>query len=71
VEHLTTIDRQGIDEMRIRASALLCKTYLHYMHKISEWEDFPQLWCKILDMLETYMKTEDSDVLVLLCRESL
>ncbi|EPQ28209.1 uncharacterized protein PFL1_04037 [Pseudozyma flocculosa PF-1] len=44
----------GMMETRIRACALVCKTLLHLMVKLSEGSEreFEQLWCRILELLD-------------------
>ncbi|CAJ0745271.1 24891_t:CDS:10 [Entrophospora sp. SA101] len=51
-------DPVGIDESRIRASALLCKIFLHYLNRLMEWGGLITLWSQILDVMEKYMFTD-------------
>ncbi|CAJ0627581.1 11413_t:CDS:10 [Entrophospora sp. SA101] len=56
-------DPVGIDESRIRASALLCKIFLHYLNRLIEWGGLITLWSQVLDVMEKYMFTGDNDSL--------
>lgn len=58
------IDPNGIDEARMRASALLCKIFLHYFSRLLEWNGLIGLWLQILDLLDKYMHASDNDHLV-------
>ncbi|GBB94028.1 hypothetical protein RclHR1_02280001 [Rhizophagus clarus] len=56
-------DSIGMDEIRMRASGLLCKIFLHYLNRLIEWGGLISLWCQILDVMERYMTTGDNDSL--------
>ncbi|GBC25460.1 uncharacterized protein OCT59_019907 [Rhizophagus irregularis] len=56
-------DSSDIDEIRMRASGLLCKIFLHYLNRLAEWGGLISLWCQILDVMERYMTTGDNDSL--------
>ncbi|KAJ3016867.1 GDP/GTP exchange factor for ARF [Thoreauomyces humboldtii] len=60
---MTRLDPMGMDETRMRAAALLCKIFLQYFPHIHEWEDLPQLWGKILELMRKYMQAGGSDYL--------
>ncbi|CAG8666174.1 10931_t:CDS:10, partial [Ambispora leptoticha] len=51
-------DPVGMEETRMRASALLCKIFLHYLNKLAEWGGLTSLWSQILDIMERYMDNE-------------
>jgi brefeldin A-resistance guanine nucleotide exchange factor 1 len=55
--------RDVVEETRLRASSLLCKTFLHYMYKIDA-SSFSVLWIKVLSFVEMYMKADNSELLV-------
>ena len=57
-------DSIGMDEIRMRASGLLCKIFLHYLNRLVEWVGLISLWSQILDVMERYMTTGDNDSLV-------
>lgn len=47
----------SIDEVRLRASALLCKIFLHYISKLAammQASELEELWARILDTLHLY-----------------
>ncbi|CAG8495510.1 3078_t:CDS:10 [Funneliformis caledonium] len=56
-------DSMGMDEIRMRASGLLCKIFLHYLNRLIEWGGLISLWRQILDVMERYMTTGDNDSL--------
>ncbi|RHZ59918.1 hypothetical protein Glove_360g53 [Diversispora epigaea] len=56
-------DPIGMEETRMRASALLCKIFLHYLNRLTEWGGLPSLWSQILDVMERYMATGDNESL--------
>lgn len=64
------LPKDNIEELRIRASTILCKTFLQYLPKIVQSGDFNTLWLKILRYIELYMK-EKKGVLAEATAESL
>jgi brefeldin A-resistance guanine nucleotide exchange factor 1 len=58
------LDPLGIDEARMRASALLCKIFLHYCNRMLEMTAFIDIWMEILDILDGSMHTSENDHLV-------
>lgn len=55
-----------LEEIRIRAIALLSKTFLQYLSTITHnLTNFTQLWINILKYMEIYMKIENSELLVI------
>ena len=59
------LDPHGMDETRMRASALLCKTFLHFLPNMSP-KSLLHLWTRILDYLSKYMNVGQNDYLVIL-----
>ncbi|KAF8630385.1 hypothetical protein AX15_002943 [Amanita polypyramis BW_CC] len=57
-------DPQGMPETRLRASALLCKTFMHLEVRESQNQhDFRLLWIQILDLLDRLMNIDKDDQL--------
>jgi golgi-specific brefeldin A-resistance guanine nucleotide exchange factor 1 len=57
-------DPVGMSETRVQAATLLCKTFLHYLELLSEWEGMLDLWLKILDIMDRLMNSGQGDSLV-------
>ena len=57
-------DRDGMSEMRVQASSLLCKVFLRYMVLLSDWEVMLDLWVKIVDIMDRLMNSGQGDSLV-------
>jgi golgi-specific brefeldin A-resistance guanine nucleotide exchange factor 1 len=58
-------DPQGMPETRLRASALLCKAFMHFEVRESQQKvDLRILWIQILDMLDRLMNIDKGDQLV-------
>lgn len=58
-------DTQGMPETRLRASALLCRVFLHFETRISKGSaDITILWIQILDLLDRLMNIDRQDQLV-------
>jgi brefeldin A-resistance guanine nucleotide exchange factor 1 len=58
-------DPQGMPETRLRASALLCKAFMHLdVREGQAKSDFRVLWIQILDLLDRLMNIDKSDQLV-------
>jgi hypothetical protein len=58
-------DAQGMPETRLRASALLCKTFMHFEVRESQTNvDIRVLWIQILDLLDRLMNIDKKDQLV-------
>ncbi|KAF8894409.1 Sec7-like domain is implicated in guanine nucleotide exchange function [Infundibulicybe gibba] len=65
-------DPQGMPETRLRASALLCKTFMHLeVRESPARSDFRILWIQILDLLDRFMNIDKSDQLYEAVPESL
>ena len=58
-------DPQGMSETRLRASALLCKAFMHFeVRESSANADIRILWIQILDLLDRLMNINKGDQLV-------
>ena len=58
-------DPQGMPETRLRASALLCKAFMHLELRENQVKhDFRLLWIQILDLLDRLMHIDKNDQLV-------
>lgn len=57
-------DRDGMSEMRVQASSLLCKVFLQYMVLLSEREGMLDLWVKIIEIMDRLMNSGQGDSLV-------
>ncbi|KAG5650373.1 hypothetical protein H0H81_012460 [Sphagnurus paluster] len=65
-------DPQGMPETRLRASALLCKTFMHLdIREGPAQADFRILWIQILDLLDRLMNIDKGDQLFEAVPESL
>ncbi|KAF8498362.1 Sec7-domain-containing protein [Gautieria morchelliformis] len=65
-------DPQGMPETRLRASALLCKVFLHFEMRLSQSKsDIRVLWIQILDLLDRFMNIDRRDQLYEAIPESL
>jgi len=65
-------DPQGMSETRLRASALICKVFLHFEMRLSQSKsDIRVLWIQILDLLDRLMNIDKRDQLYEAVPESL
>ncbi|KAJ8519864.1 hypothetical protein ONZ45_g3215 [Pleurotus djamor] len=65
-------DPQGMPESRLRASALLCKAFMHFEVRESEASaDIRILWIQVLDLLDRLMNMDKADQLYEAVPESL
>lgn len=62
-------DRDGMSEMRVQASSLLCKVFLQYLVLLSEWDGMLDLWIQIIEIMDRLMNSGQGDSLVSLMRE--
>ena len=63
--HVYFLDPQGMSETRLRASALLCKAFMHFEVAQSHRNaDIRILWIEILDLLDRLISAEKSEQLV-------
>jgi hypothetical protein len=60
-----------LEETRLRASALLCKIFLHYAATIRPSPEFNALWMSVLQYIERYMQADNSELLAEAVPESL
>ncbi|KAF8432469.1 hypothetical protein L210DRAFT_3623319 [Boletus edulis BED1] len=66
------LDPQGMSETRLRASALLCKAFMHFEVAQSHRNaDIRVLWIEILDLLDRLISAEKSEQLYEAVSESL
>ncbi len=56
-----------MEETRMRASTLLCKVFLQHLTTLARLSTFTALWLTILDYMDKYMKSDKSDLLVIIC----
>ncbi|KAF9952151.1 GDP/GTP exchange factor for ARF [Mortierella alpina] len=63
-------DPTGFEETRSKACAIVCKTFLHYYFRLLEWEGLQALWMNVLDYMDAFMQTAQSDQLVKFSRRS-
>ncbi|KAG0331630.1 GDP/GTP exchange factor for ARF [Podila humilis] len=64
-------DPAGFEETRSKACAIVCKTFLHYYFRLLEWEGLKTLWMTVLDYMDAFMQTAQSDQLYEAVPESL
>eukprot|EP01114_Cavostelium_apophysatum_P009107 TRINITY_DN2217_c0_g1_i3.p1 TRINITY_DN2217_c0_g1~~TRINITY_DN2217_c0_g1_i3.p1 ORF type:complete len:1471 (+),score=363.32 TRINITY_DN2217_c0_g1_i3:184-4596(+) len=64
------IDANGLEETRLRASAILTKIFLQYLPNLTRLSNFNELWINILQSLKHYMQT-NSELLAEAVQESL
>lgn len=58
-------DPRGMSETRLRASALLCKAFMHFeVGDTRSRVDIRLLWIQVLDLLDRLMNTDKKDQLV-------
>jgi len=70
--HVFQRDPRGMPETRLRASALLCKTFMHFEVRESQaTADIRILWNEILDLLDRLMHLDRGDQLYEAIPESL
>jgi len=63
--------KDNLEETRLRATSILCKTFLHYLTKLLQVPSFNELWIKIVKFIELYMKADNSELLAEAATESL
>ncbi|KAF9398812.1 GDP/GTP exchange factor for ARF, partial [Mortierella sp. AD011] len=64
-------DPAGFEETRSRACAIVCKTFLHYYFRLQEWDGLQVLWMNVLDYMDAFMQTAQSEQLYEAVPESL
>ena len=57
-------DRDGMGEMRVQITSLLCKVYLQYLVLLSKWDGMPELWFEIINVMDQLMSSGQGDTLV-------
>ncbi|CAF0759689.1 unnamed protein product [Adineta steineri] len=61
----------GIEETRVRVSQLLCRIFLQHLSPLLTLPTFTALWLTILDFMDRYLKSDQTDMLRESVRESL
>ncbi|CAF2138284.1 unnamed protein product [Rotaria magnacalcarata] len=61
----------GIEETRVRVSQLLCRIFLQHLSPLLTLPTFTALWLTILDFMDKYLKSDQTDMLRESVRESL
>ncbi|KAJ3556534.1 hypothetical protein NM688_g1976 [Phlebia brevispora] len=56
-------DPMGMSETRLRASALLCKAFMHLEARDGQKADIRVLWIQVLDLLDRFMNIDRRDQL--------
>lgn len=54
----------GIEETRVRVSQLLCRIFLQHLSPLLTLPTFTALWLTILDFMEKYFQSDQTDMLV-------
>ena len=54
----------GIEETRVRVSQLLCRIFLQHLSPLLTLPTFTALWLTILDFMDRYWKSDQTDMLV-------
>ncbi|UJR29178.1 hypothetical protein I4U23_010392 [Adineta vaga] len=72
LETTNIIDQHhGIEETRVRVSQLLCRIFLQHLSPLLTLPTFTALWLTILDFMDRYLKSDQTDMLRESVRESL
>jgi len=56
--------KYSIEETRVRVSQLLCRIFLQHLTPLLILPTFTTLWLTILDFMDKYSKTDQTDLLV-------
>ncbi|KAJ3492628.1 hypothetical protein NLG97_g5261 [Lecanicillium saksenae] len=64
-------DREGMSKLRVQATSLLCKVFLHYLTLLAEWDGLLPLWTKIIEIMDRLMNSGQGDTLEEAVRENL
>lgn len=54
-------DPTGMNETRLQAANLLCRTFLHHLPSLAQREDLLELWLHILDIMDRLMNSGQED----------
>lgn len=54
----------GVEETRVRVSQLLCRIFLQHLSPLLTLPTFTALWLTILDFMDRYLKSDQTDMLV-------
>eukprot|EP01128_Nolandella_sp_AFSM9_P010591 TRINITY_DN7348_c0_g1_i1.p1 TRINITY_DN7348_c0_g1~~TRINITY_DN7348_c0_g1_i1.p1 ORF type:complete len:1005 (+),score=220.10 TRINITY_DN7348_c0_g1_i1:209-3223(+) len=66
-----SISVEMIEEERLRASSILCKTFLSSLSKISTLPQFEQMWFRMVSLVQLYVSKADSELLAEAMKEAL
>jgi len=58
------LTKDSLENIRLRAISILCKTFLQYMPKLIMLPSFKELWTKIMKYVQDYMNADNSELLV-------
>jgi brefeldin A-resistance guanine nucleotide exchange factor 1 len=58
------LTKDSLENIRLRAISILCKTFLQYMPKLILLPSFKELWTKIMKYVQDYMNADNSELLV-------
>ncbi|KAL2761235.1 hypothetical protein ACRALDRAFT_1059151 [Sodiomyces alcalophilus JCM 7366] len=64
-------DQDGMGEMRVQATSLVCKVFLRYLVLISAWDGMLDLWLEIIEVMDRLMNSGQGDSLEEAVRENL
>ncbi|KAM3466243.1 hypothetical protein MY5147_002384 [Beauveria neobassiana] len=64
-------DRDGMSKLRVQATSLLCKVFLHYLTLLAEWDGLLPLWIKIIEIMDRLKNSGQGDTLEEAVRENL
>ncbi|ORZ01929.1 hypothetical protein BCR41DRAFT_342440 [Lobosporangium transversale] len=64
-------DPAGFEETKSKACSIVCKTFLHYYFRLLEWGGLKALWMNVLDYMDAFMQTAQSEQLYEAVPESL
>ena len=64
-------DPTGMNETRLQAANILCRTFLHHLPLLSQRDDMLELWLRILDIMDRLMNSGQGDNLEEAVPESL
>ena len=67
--HITD-HHHGIEETRVRVSQLLCRIFLQHLSPLLTLPTFTALWLTILDFMDRYLKSDQTDMLVRLTEQT-
>ncbi|VVC44252.1 Hypothetical protein CINCED_3A003322 [Cinara cedri] len=57
------IDPSGLDETKMRSTTLLSKVFLHHLTQLQSLPTFVDLWITVLELMQKFMISDNSDTL--------